>query len=56
MKDSAAETTGVKEGDSRTQGQGEEHSHQSAHILQSCSGGGAFTGCVHVTGNTSDEV
>lgn len=28
MKDSAAETTGVEEGDSLTRGQGEEHSHQ----------------------------
>lgn len=45
MKDSAAETTGVKEGDSRTQGQGEEHSHQSADILQSWRGGGIYRLC-----------
>lgn len=30
MKDSAAETTGVEEGESHTLGQGEEHTHKPA--------------------------
>lgn len=36
MKDSAAENTGVEEGESHTQGQGEEHAHTQKLIQVEC--------------------
>lgn len=47
MKDGAAETAGVEEEDSLTQGQGEEHSHRNQTDIP---------GCVQPTRNTCDKV